>query len=60
MTTRKRNTKQSAVGVVAGDRDLMKALMKEAQQDWLDRHQCCNRQFHWLADLGCTESRQRG
>ena len=30
MTTRKRNAKQSAVEVVAGDRDLIKALMKEA------------------------------
>lgn len=32
MTTRKRNTKLKAVEVVAGDRDLMKALMKEAPQ----------------------------
>ena len=36
MTTRKRNTKGSAVEVVAGDRDLMKALMKEALQEVLE------------------------
>ena len=36
MTTRKRNTKRSAVEVVAGDRDLMKALMKEALQEVLE------------------------
>ena len=35
MTPRKRNTKQSAVEAVAGDRDLMKALMKEALQEVL-------------------------
>lgn len=35
MTTRKGNTKHSAVEVVAGDRDLMKALMKEALQEVL-------------------------
>ena len=33
MATRKRNAKQSAVEVVAGDRDLIKALMKEALQE---------------------------
>jgi transposase-like protein len=36
MTARKRNTKGSAVEVVAGDRDLMKALMKEALQEVLE------------------------
>ena len=36
MTTRKRNTKLSAVEAVAGDRDLMKALMKEALQEVLE------------------------
>jgi transposase-like protein len=36
MTTRKRNTKLSTVEVVAGDRDLMKALMKEALQEVLE------------------------
>ena len=36
MTTTKRNTKQSAGEVVAGDRDLMKALMKEALQEVLE------------------------
>jgi len=36
MTTRKRNTKGSAVEVIAGDRDLMKALMKEALQEVLE------------------------
>lgn len=37
MTTKKRNTKSSAVEAwVAGDRDLMKALMKEALQDVLE------------------------
>ena len=36
MTTRKRNAKQSAVEVVAGDRDLIKALMKEALQEVLE------------------------
>jgi hypothetical protein len=33
MTTSKRSTKLSAVEAVAGDRDLMKALMKEALQE---------------------------
>ena len=36
MATRKCNMKRSAVEVVAGDRDLMKALMKEALQEVLD------------------------
>jgi putative transposase len=36
MTTMKRNTKLSAVEAVAGDRDLMKALMKEALQEVLE------------------------
>ena len=36
MTTRKRNTKLAAVEAVAGDRDLMKALMKEALQEVLE------------------------
>lgn len=36
MTTRKRNTKLKAVEAVAGDRDLMKALMKEALQEVLE------------------------
>jgi transposase-like protein len=36
MTTEKRNTKLSAVEAVAGDRDLMKALMKEALQEVLE------------------------
>ena len=36
MATRKRNAKQSAVEVVAGDRDLIKALMKEALQEVLE------------------------
>lgn len=36
MTTRKRNTKLKAVEAVAGDRDLMKTLMKEALQEVLE------------------------
>lgn len=36
MTTRKLNTKLSAREAVAGDRDLMKALMKEALQEVLE------------------------
>lgn len=36
MTTRKHKGKLSAVEVVAGDRDLMKALMKEALQEVLE------------------------
>ena len=36
MTTMKRNTKLSAKEAVAGDRDLMKALMKEALQEVLE------------------------
>jgi transposase-like protein len=36
MTTSKRNTKLSAVEAVVGDRDLMKALMKEALQEVLE------------------------
>ena len=36
MTTSKRNTKSSAVEAVAGDRDLLKALMKEALQEVLE------------------------
>ena len=36
MTTKERNTKLSAVEAVAGDRDLMKALMKEALQEVLE------------------------
>ena len=36
MTKRKRNTKIQAVEPVAGDRDLMKALMKEALQEVLE------------------------
>jgi len=36
MTTRKRNTKLKATEAVAGDRDLMKALMKEALQEVLE------------------------
>jgi putative transposase len=36
MTTRKRNTKLKAAEAVAGDRDLMKALMKEALQEVLE------------------------
>ena len=36
MTTSKRSTKLSAVEAVAGDRDLMKALMKEALQEVLE------------------------
>jgi len=36
MTTRKRNTKLKVVEAVAGDRDLMKALMKEALQEVLE------------------------
>jgi putative transposase len=36
MTTRKGNTKLKAVEAVAEDRDLMKALMKEALQEVLE------------------------
>jgi putative transposase len=36
MTTRKRNTKVKAVEAVAADRDLMKALMREALQEVLE------------------------
>jgi hypothetical protein len=36
MTTRKRNTKIQSVEAVAGDRDLMKALLKEALQEVLE------------------------
>lgn len=36
MTTRKHKTKLSAVEVITGDRDLMKALMKEALQEVLE------------------------
>ena len=36
MTTRKGNTKLSAAEAIAGDRDLMKALMKEALQEVLE------------------------
>ena len=36
MTPRKRNTKQSAVEAIAGDRDLMKALMEELLQEVLE------------------------
>jgi transposase len=36
MTTRKRNTKLSAVEAVSGDRDLMKALLKEALEEVLE------------------------
>ncbi len=36
MTTGKHKTKLSAVEAVAGDRDLMKALMKEALQEVLE------------------------
>lgn len=36
MTTRKHKTKLSAVEAVAGDRDLMKALLKEALQEVLE------------------------
>ena len=36
MTMSKRSTKLSAVEAVAGDRDLMKALMKEALQEVLE------------------------
>ena len=36
MTTSKRSTKLSAVEAVAGDRDLLKALMKEALQEVLE------------------------
>ena len=36
MTTKKHKTKLSAVEAVAGDRDLMKALMKEALQEVLE------------------------
>lgn len=36
MTTRKHKTKLTAVEAVAGDRDLMKALMKEALQEVLE------------------------
>ena len=36
MTTRKRNTKLKAVEAVAADRDLMKALVKEALQEVLE------------------------
>ncbi len=36
MTTRKRNTKLTAAEAVAGDRDMMKALMKEALQEVLE------------------------
>ena len=36
MTTRKRNAKLSAVEVVAGERDLMKALLKETLQEVLE------------------------
>ncbi|GAB4396599.1 MAG: hypothetical protein OHK0048_01890 [Rhodoferax sp.] len=36
MTTRRHKTKLSAVEAVAGDRDLMKALMKEALQEVLE------------------------
>ena len=36
MTTRKRNTKGKAIEEVAGDRDLMKTLMKEALQEVLE------------------------
>lgn len=36
MTTKKRNTKLSATEAVAGDRDLMKALLKEALQEVLE------------------------
>jgi hypothetical protein len=36
MTTRTRNTKLKAMEAVAGDRDLMKALMKEALAEVLE------------------------
>ena len=36
MTTRHRNTKLSAEEAVAGDRDLLKGLMKEALQEVLE------------------------
>ena len=36
MTTKNRNTKLSATEVVAGDRDLLKGLMKEAVQEVLE------------------------
>ena len=36
MTTKERNTKLSAAEAVAGDRDLIKALMKEALQEVLE------------------------
>jgi transposase-like protein len=36
MTTKERDTKLSAVEAVAGDRDLIKALMKESLQDVLE------------------------
>ena len=36
MTTKERNTKLSAAEAVVGDRDLIKALMKEALQEVLE------------------------
>lgn len=36
MTTKERNTKLSAAEAVVGDRDLIKALLKEALQDVLE------------------------
>ena len=36
MTTKERNTKLSAAEAVAGDRDLIKTLMKEALQEVLE------------------------
>ena len=55
MTTRKRNTKLSAREAVAGDRDLMKALMKEALQEVLEGEMT---EFLGAAPSERTEGRQ--
>jgi putative transposase len=55
MTTRKGNMKQSAVEVVAGDRDLMKALMKEALQEVLEGEMA---DFLGVAPTERTDGRQ--
>jgi putative transposase len=55
MTTRKRNTKQSAGEVVADDRDLMRALMKEALQEVLEGEMT---DFPGAAPSEWTEGRQ--
>ncbi len=55
MTTKKRNTKLSAREEVAGDRDLMKALMKEALQEVLEGEMT---EFLGAAPSERTEGRQ--